>query len=214
MDAIELLIMDHQAVRALFEELEAEGSGGRRADLLGHIRRALDLHAALEDELFYPAVEETAEDEESRELVRGAREDHAALRTLLAALSAVDPADESFPRKALALKEDFGRHVAEEESLILPAFRQRVGPQDLELLGGLMQARRAELEHGTPAAPRTVTPPEEQDEAWVEQRMGLTPAGLGSRSAEAGPRTPRRRRSVGGRRESTKGRAASTRGRP
>jgi hemerythrin superfamily protein len=215
MDAIELLTRDHQAVKALFAELEAERSGdGGRSDLLGRIRRALDLHAALEEELFYPAVEETAEDEASRELVRGARQDHAVIRALLADLSAIDPRDERFSGKARVLQENVERHVAEEESLVLPAFRQRVSSEELELLGEQMEARKAELEPRAPAAAPAIAAPEERRAALVEQRTRLAPAGRRSRTGEAGQRAPRQRRSVGGRRKSSKRRAAATRGRP
>lgn len=60
-DALQLLKQDHQRVARLFEECIAAPLGGR-GTLAQQIFHELELHTALEEELFYPALERELND--------------------------------------------------------------------------------------------------------------------------------------------------------
>ncbi|MGZ8382576.1 MAG: hemerythrin domain-containing protein [Nitrospira sp.] len=54
-DAVQMLEQDHRAVERLFNEF-ASGDQGRKADLAQQIFQELEIHATLEEELFYPVL--------------------------------------------------------------------------------------------------------------------------------------------------------------
>jgi hemerythrin superfamily protein len=56
-DAISLLKKDHRKVEALFEQFEKARDSGRKATLAEQICRELTVHATIEEELFYPALQ-------------------------------------------------------------------------------------------------------------------------------------------------------------
>jgi Hemerythrin HHE cation binding domain len=58
-DAIAMLIADHKKVKALFAEfhtLKDDGSGEDKSAIVEQVCNALKIHAAIEEEIFYPAV--------------------------------------------------------------------------------------------------------------------------------------------------------------
>ena len=57
MNAIELLKADHARVKALFRQCEgAEAQPAQQRELAEQIFTELEVHATLEEELFYPAL--------------------------------------------------------------------------------------------------------------------------------------------------------------
>src|SRR5215218_2014256 len=99
MDAFELLKADHQKVAQLFEQLEA-ASGKAKMNVFNQIRTELELHAQLEEQIFYPALEQP---EETHDLALEAYEEHAVVKTLLRELSRGN-ADEEWEAKAKVLQ--------------------------------------------------------------------------------------------------------------
>src|SRR5437870_586658 len=65
-DAIEMLIEDHQRVKELFEQFEDDKEDEREGleDLVAEICIELTIHPQLEEEIFYPAVRRRIEDDE------------------------------------------------------------------------------------------------------------------------------------------------------
>jgi len=57
-DAIGLLTADHAAVKKLFaqEEKLTKHDGEKKVDIFNEINAALEVHATIEEEIFYPAV--------------------------------------------------------------------------------------------------------------------------------------------------------------
>jgi len=69
MDAIALLKKDHAAVKVLFEKFEVAGDDEQtRQSLFDQIDAQLDVHAAIEEQIFYPAVQEVRS-EETKDMV-------------------------------------------------------------------------------------------------------------------------------------------------
>src|SRR6476469_7023589 len=76
MNAIKLLKQDHKAVEALFKQFEKAGENAhkQKRDLADRIVHELAVHAAIEEQLLYPAAR--AVDERMRDDVLEALEEH------------------------------------------------------------------------------------------------------------------------------------------
>ena len=147
-DATELLKQDHDAVKGLFKEFQeaSENSDSdEKVDIVEEITTALEIHAALEEEIFYPAVKK-ARSENTKDEVREAYEEHQQIKILLAALGEIDPDDESYNAKVKVLQDDVEHHVAEEEGEMFPDARKFLGKQKLQALGEKLMSKRAELQ--------------------------------------------------------------------
>ena len=148
MNAIDLLKKDHETVRGLFEELRStpKQSPDQRARLLERIAREVQVHSAIEEELFYPAFKQVAGEGDKEVMYFEALEEHRAVGELvLPDLMATDPGTDRFSGRAKVLKELIEHHAREEETDMFPAAQQLLGTQELERLGVALQERKSEL---------------------------------------------------------------------
>jgi general stress protein YciG len=151
--AVELLKADHAHVHSLFEDYETAG-GEDKHNLAEKIIRELEAHAAIEEEIFYPAFEEKA-DKVGKDLVREALEEHKAVKGAIRELRDMDPEHELFVSKFHDMMQDVEHHVGEEEGEMLPMAEEVLGDA-LEELGMDMQKRKSELlDSLTTGAPRS-----------------------------------------------------------
>ena len=74
-DAIAMLKADHQRVRDLFQEYEAAQDQQAKRDIAEEAFVELETHAQLEEQVFYPAVEDET-NEEGQELVEESLKEH------------------------------------------------------------------------------------------------------------------------------------------
>ena len=79
MNALELLAEDHQKVKELFEEAE-NAEGKEQQKIFAQIKSELEIHARIEETIFYPAVQEH---EELKDMVLESLEEHRQVKTLL-----------------------------------------------------------------------------------------------------------------------------------
>jgi len=135
-DALTLLDLDHQRVETLFEDFKLASSDDRKADLAALICLELTLHAALEEELFYPALRQVSKDEE---MVRDAIEEHQEMKDLIAELRSGGKPDALVPK----LQEVVEHHVEEERNEVFPKAREC--GLDLQGLGEKLEQRKAKL---------------------------------------------------------------------
>jgi hemerythrin superfamily protein len=163
MNAIELLKADHARVQALFRQYEAaENQAQPQRELAEQIFTELEVHASLEEELFYPAVRAqlgtvTVEEEPTdkadgdadtdTDLIAGALEEHQEVKTLIAALRALDPGDAQFQARFAELREGVEEHVGMEEDELMPAVAATLG-RELERLGRQLEERKGQLMAG------------------------------------------------------------------
>jgi hypothetical protein len=119
-DAIELLRRQHRDIERLFAAARAGGDPGELFD-------ALALHAALEEQQFYPATRAARTDDE----LRAALEEHLAIKQMVADLLARDPADADFDAKLAELEDQVKHHVAEEEAKLFPAVERMLAAPPL-----------------------------------------------------------------------------------
>ena len=119
-DALSLLKGDHDEVKKLFKEIEAEED---KEAIFNQIKGTLEVHVTIEEEIFYPAVKK-ARSEEVKDEVREAYEEHRQIKALLAAIADISPDDESYSAKIKVLKEDVEHHVKKEEGEMFPDARK------------------------------------------------------------------------------------------
>lgn len=156
MNAIKLLEKDHRDVKALFKKYEKAGDGAlkEKQALAQQIIKALSLHAAIEEQFFYPAAR--AVDENLTDMVLEALEEHHVAKWTLDELDKMKPDDERFDAKMTVLMENIRHHIEEEENDLFPKVQKRLAPTDLDELGRLLEgAKKVAPTHPHPMAPDT-----------------------------------------------------------
>jgi hemerythrin superfamily protein len=132
MDALEVLKRDHQKVSGLFQELRYSSDPGQRKNLFNKIDTELEIHAHIEETVFYPAIEDQ---EELKEIVAEALQEHEEVKTLLEELEAIGAESHEFGSKIQQLMECVEHHVAEEEGEMFSKIREFFAEDELEELG-------------------------------------------------------------------------------
>jgi hemerythrin superfamily protein len=144
-DAIEMLRNDHKEVDVLFQEYESTkdkakpDAKNKIAKLICHL---LTIHAAIEEEIFYPMVRKQGV--ATKTLVDEAAVEHQTLKDIIGRLESASPSDPLYDAGVKVLSEYVKHHVKEEEGELLP--KARASDMDLEAVGQRMKARKAQLE--------------------------------------------------------------------
>jgi hemerythrin-like domain-containing protein len=144
-DAIALLIEDHNEVKSKFDAYDKLGDRAHVAKkkLVDEICLALTVHMGAEEEIFYPAVEGI--DKKEKELVDEATVEHAGAKDLIAQLQSMEPGDDLYDAKVKVLSEQIEHHVKEEEEEMFPNARK--AKLDLVALGeAIAQYKQQALE--------------------------------------------------------------------
>ena len=138
MNAFNLLKSDHEKVAGILTSIEetTERAAKGREELFARLKQELDLHAKIEEEIFYPALEES---DETREVTLEAYEEHRLVKQLLAELE-MEPKDtEEWTAKFTVLKENIEHHVEEEEGEMFKNARKVLSEDEIEELGNRLQ---------------------------------------------------------------------------
>ncbi|HKO86685.1 MAG TPA: hemerythrin domain-containing protein [Actinomycetota bacterium] len=145
-DAVALIKADHRRVEQLFREFEEAGDRAYKArqQLVERMIRELEVHATIEEETYYPAVEAKAK-KDGKELVAEAVEEHHVVKILLGELAGMSAEDEAFDAKVTVLMENVRHHVEEEEEEMLPQSEEVLDKEELTRLGKEMAARKRQL---------------------------------------------------------------------
>ena len=154
MDAIQMIREDHRRVETLFRDFEEAPDAQTKKAVFDNIFMELDVHANIEEEIFYPAVQRQGE----KEMIRHAEEEHGMVKQLLNEIVAMDPKDPSFEAKFHVLKDNVQDHFAEEESEMLPKAAE-AGMSRLMQLGEEMERRKQQLMTATNGRRRTAASP-------------------------------------------------------
>ncbi len=139
-DAIALLRADHRKVSELFEQFEKSRSEAKKGDLAQQICRELTVHAQVEEEILYPAVQAALKD---KDLVPEARVEHQSIKDLIAQVEGAEPSGEEFEAKVKVMGEWVKHHVKEEQNEMFPKVKK--SRLDLAELGERIQQRKQEL---------------------------------------------------------------------
>jgi hemerythrin-like domain-containing protein len=144
MDALSLLKEDHEKVKKLLSELDSTTERGvkTREELFTNVKQELQVHEAIEEEIFYPALKEHPK---AKELVLEAYEEHNVVDMVMREIEGVPFDDERWGAKLTVMKENVEHHIEEEESEMFKQARQVFEREDLDELGERMQARKNQL---------------------------------------------------------------------
>jgi hypothetical protein len=151
-DVIGILKADHRKVEKLFTEFE-EARGARKKTVVNQIIKELTVHSAVEEEMVYPLLLESKE-EDTADGSREAYEEHHLLKVELAEIA--KPLDaKTLKAKITVLKELVQHHVKEEEKELLPALKK--SGIDIERLGSQVLKRKQELMADRPRRAKSST---------------------------------------------------------
>ena len=151
MNAFQLLKEDHQKVSGIFQQLEptTERAEKTRTELFAKLKEELDIHAQIEESIFYPSIKQAAE---TREIVLEGFEEHHVIKTLLKELEAGDVGSEQWTAKLKVLKENVEHHVEEEEQEMFQKARQVLNEGEIDRLGAQMDEMKQQLKQQSKSA--------------------------------------------------------------
>jgi len=138
--ATKMIRMDHTHVLATFHKYRVDTPPEQKRALVNTICLALEIHAQLEEEIFYPAVRAKVKDDD---LMNEALVEHNSLKMLIGELEKMQGDDPMLKSTVTVLEEYVKHHVREEESEILPKAKRL--KLDLAGLAEQMSARKDEL---------------------------------------------------------------------
>jgi hypothetical protein len=130
MNAIKFLEQQHREVEALFAKIEKTSASKDRKDIFNEIALRMEIHAKLEEKLFYPEGREVDKD-----MTLEAYEEHDVVKALIRKCAKTRPNAEEFMARVTVLKEVIEHHVKEEEETYFPECEKAFGAEKLEELG-------------------------------------------------------------------------------
>jgi hemerythrin superfamily protein len=136
-----MIRMDHTHVLTTFHQYQMDASPQTKQALVNSACLALEIHAQLEEEIFYPAMQSFAAD---TPVVSKSIPEHNEMRRLIAELRAMEATDPAYDQTFMELMRDVLHHVADEETTLLPDAERLMGDR-LGELGAQMTRRRVEL---------------------------------------------------------------------
>jgi hemerythrin-like domain-containing protein len=142
-DAIAMLHADHQKVRQLFRAYRTAKDQTTQWEIALHIFDELEVHAQLEEVVFYQAVEEETTSLGKR-LVHASLEEHQEALTLIQDLRGLAPGCPEIENKLQALVLNVEHHMTEEETTMFPLAEAEV-EEDLKDLRDEMLHLKAHL---------------------------------------------------------------------
>src|SRR4051812_21668531 len=114
LNAVALLKTDHANVKRLFRAFDKSDDRAEKKRLCDAAIEELKIHAAIEEDIFYPAVRE-AVDADKVEIFNEADEEHHVVKLLIAELERMDGTEDHFEGKFTVLAENVRHHIKEEE---------------------------------------------------------------------------------------------------
>ena len=154
-DAIELLTSHHREMDQLWSQVQA--SHGQQSDAQNDQARALirliSQHDAIETQLLYPELRESA-GEQGKEKSKHSLDEHQQVRELLKQVDDQDVRDEARFRILSQAMSEVQHHAKEEEGEVFPLLRKHVdGPRLMEL-----GEKMAAMMDKAPTHPHPMTP--------------------------------------------------------
>ena len=177
MNALTLLKQDHGNVDELFRRFEnaKPSDGAELARVRDKVVEQLSVHAAIEEQVFYPAVRAKLGDEAAFAVLEGLEEHHIVKRTL-AELEKLPPTSDRFRPRMTVLIENVRHHIEEEENEIFEQVRDAFTVEELNELGEQLETMRA----AAPTRPHVHLP----DEPPLNVLLGL-PVAIVDRTVSA-----------------------------
>lgn len=143
MNAFTLLKADHKKVAGILEKIDSTTERGvkTREELFTRLKTELDVHARIEETIFYPVLKKA---DETRDITLEAFEEHRLVKQLLGELDTMGKGEEQWTAKFTVLKENVEHHVEEEEGEMFPKARKVLSEEEADVLGERMEKARDE----------------------------------------------------------------------
>lgn len=138
-DAIRLLKKDHAKAKDLFDQFEKTNNLPEKKKIVAETIMELKLHAAVEEEIFYPAVRKSI----GKEIMTEADEEHHVAKVLIAELEEMDGTEDHYDAKFTVLAENIRHHIKEEEKEMLP--KAQALELNMDDVGKRILARKEQL---------------------------------------------------------------------
>jgi hemerythrin superfamily protein len=143
-DALTMLKEDHRKVDDLFAIYESAGDCATKQQIASQIFAALELHAQLEEQVFYPAYEAQA-GKDGTQLIANSRLDHEKVKELMIELQGIDLDEAEFEAKFTELMDTVQHHVDEEEQEMFPEAEQILADQLDDLMVQMVDLQQQRL---------------------------------------------------------------------
>lgn len=146
MDAIDLLIGDHNRVRGLFAQFKAAHESDdvpAAAEAVDKAIADLEAHTTIEEEIFYPETRELSD--EIEETTAEGIEEHHVVKVLIAEIRQQDVGSEVWAAKVQVMIENVEHHAEEEETELFPKIRSHSSADFRSELGARLESRKQEL---------------------------------------------------------------------
>lgn len=173
MDGLDLLIADHNRVRGLFarfRQAHDDEDTPAMGELAGKIFEELEVHTAIEEEIFYPAVHDLSD--ELAEVVDEGVQEHHVVDVLMAEARELTPGDAEWVAKVSVLIENVEHHAEEEETELFPPVRSATDPATREDWGARFEAMKAQRGAPTSADAAELTTEQLRQRARDQQIPG------------------------------------------
>jgi hypothetical protein len=143
MDAIKLLKEDHDRFKELLKEGEetSDRAVATRAKLFETLKRELQIHERMEEEVLYPALKKHSK---AKDIVLEGYEEHHLADLIVGELDETDTSDERWAAKWKVLKESLEHHIEEEEGEMFKKAKDIFDKDELEAMAIRMEEIRAE----------------------------------------------------------------------
>jgi len=187
MDCLDLLTADHNRVRGLFKRFkDAESSEDMETMKLvtAKIVEELQIHMAIEEEIFYPAIK--PESDEVKDTVLEGVEEHHVAKHIVDELAQMEPNGEEWAAKVKVLIEAVEHHADEEEEEMFKEVRKETSEDQRVALGEQLAARKLEL--GAPPPPIDLTKAELEELAKNQEIPGRSKMGKEELALTVDPR--------------------------
>ncbi len=145
MNAIELLLKDHEEIREYFKEFEAAGKSAKKQQQIAEKAiTELHNHARQEETYFYPAVLAKG-DQKMKDLILEGIEEHRVADFLMGRIQDTVPDDENYDPRFKVLTESVEHHMKEEERQIFPEAKKLLA-DEMDTLSTEMTALEHQME--------------------------------------------------------------------
>jgi hemerythrin superfamily protein len=146
MDALNLLVADHNRVRGLFERFKRAKDADNTSEmssLASMIFTELDVHTTIEEEIFYPWAHDLTQ--EISETVDEGIQEHHVVKVLMKELGGLNAGTDDWVAKMTVLIENVEHHAEEEETELFPKVRSHTKAAAREQLSNALDDRKGQL---------------------------------------------------------------------
>lgn len=148
MDVYQILMQDHRLTEQIFSDLEKTTAEEiePRDQLFEKLRKGLEDHNVIEEEIFYPEIEKSSA---MKALVADAFEEHAEFDAILQEIAELPVNKDEWLERICELRELVREHVRKEENRMFPAARRLLEETHAAELGRKVAQRKQEQTDGS-----------------------------------------------------------------